>query len=102
MITEIFSSENLPKCKMSVRRTINIDSHMGPDSGLIYVKRDMARALAEHIMDEERLFSSERFGPSGSDILGISLDCIVLSEKELRALLNDTYMKGLDRGRRGA
>jgi hypothetical protein len=101
MITEIFSSEELPKCKMSVRKLISLESRISNESGLLYAKRDLARALAERIMDEERLFSSERFGPAGQDMLGISLDCIVLSEKELRDLFYEAFNKGVDRGRRG-
>jgi hypothetical protein len=101
MIIEVFSSDKLPACKMSVRKLISLESRISDESGLLYAKRDLARALAERIMGEERLFSSERFGSAGQDMLGISLDCIVLSEAELRSLLNETFNKGVLQGRRG-
>jgi hypothetical protein len=102
MIIEAFSSDKLPKCHMSVRNIFSIDSRMGADSGLRYVKRDLARALAEQIMEEERLFKTESFGPTGQELIGVILDCIVVSESELRGLIHDAFLRGMDAGRRGA
>jgi hypothetical protein len=97
MIVEVFSSDKLPKCRMAVRRTI----HTNPGRGLDYAKRDMARALADRILEEERLFSSEQFGPGNEGLIGISLDCLVISESELRSLLNEAFLKGREQGRYG-
>ena len=97
MSVEVFSSDKLPKCRMAVRTTM----HINPGAGLDYAKRDMARALADRILTEERLFSSEQFGPGNENLIGLSLDCIVVSESELRSLLNEAFLKGREQGRRG-
>jgi hypothetical protein len=99
MITEIFTTKELPKCSMSVRRTISADMRIGSDQAVRYVKRDMAIALAEAILEDSRFFESEHIDSTAAELVGIRLDCIVLNEGELRSLLKDAFVKGVEQGR---
>ena len=94
----IFSSETTPPFRVSFTETLSPQLYMGTNWSIEQIKLSLASKMADSLL-KEPFFTLNNEDIMGVPIFTISMNAVVLTEEQLRSLLNETYAKGVMKGR---
>lgn len=93
-MTEIFDLNALPERRIGVRRVASLHPAMNIGEAVIRAQRDMARQLAEIIMQKNDFFVSSDITYGGVSALEYRADCVVLTAEEYRQVRMTAFKEG--------
>lgn len=96
---EVFDMNDLPGLRLSVRKMICLHAYMDNGEAIRVVKNDMARGLAQKVLETDSLFWSRGGNIHGLSTLEYGIDCIILTPDEYATLKRKAFSDGVDHAR---
>lgn len=97
MSTTVTSTADLINRRLQIHKVIAMDRPGEADYEMHKVKRDMAMALADKIMEKDDFFNLryEDLAAYGTRMMIVNADCIVITQQEFYNLMRDQFAKGV-------
>jgi len=93
---EVFSTNSISGKQLHVKATITLDRRMNVGDAVYHIKTNMARQIAEKILEDKKFFWS-----GTEDIMGVrtflnyGADCILLTTDELEIMKKESFANGM-------
>jgi hypothetical protein len=95
-MNEIFDINKLPDRRLSVRKMMSLDSRIDIGEAIHMAKQQMARQLAQKILEGDEFFWSRGDKVAQYNTLEYGADCIVLTLEEYSQLKRSSFKEGIE------
>lgn len=95
-MNEIFDINKLPDRRLSVRQVMALDSRIDIGEAIRIAKQQMARQLAQKIIDSDQFFWSRGDKIAQFSTVEYGADCIVLTQEEYAQLKRNSFKEGIE------
>ena len=94
-MTKTFDLNAFPDRRLSVRHRVSVTPYTEFSEAIHVVKQQMARQLAQMIMDSKDFFWERGDTVAGHSFLEYGVDCVVLTTSELREIRDQCFKEGV-------